>query len=158
MEKNIYMDFKSLRQAYTEVKIFIENEVGDNVPSLNTKIVDDLGCAGDDNYDLLDKFVSKYKLDYSDFDYSKHFLSEGEMTSPLLTTLALPLIVIMLIIKILSFGKVDLFKVKITSSWQRQALDMTFGDMLTWYVAGKYCLRTDVRFKLTNGNNFSERC
>ncbi|GGC16091.1 DUF1493 family protein [Dyadobacter sediminis] len=153
MENTIYVDFKSLRQAYIEVKTFIEYEVGSNVSSLNTKIEDDLGCAGDDNYDLLDKFVSKYELDYADFDYSKHFLSEGEITSPLLTLLTLPILVIMLIICILTFGKINLFKVKLISSWQRQTLDMTFGDMLTWYLTRKYCLRADARFKLMNRSN-----
>jgi hypothetical protein len=149
MGSNIYVDFKSLRQAYIEVKTFIEYEVGSEVSSLNTKIEDDLGCAGDDNYDLLDKFVSKYKLDYTDFDYSKHFLSEGEITNPLLTFLALPIFIIILIICILTFGKISLSKVKLISSWQRQTLDMTFGDMLTWYLAGKYCLRSNAKFKLT---------
>lgn len=153
MENTIYVDFKSLRQAYIEVKTFIEYEVGSNVSSLNTKIEDDLGCAGDDNYYLLDKFVSKYKLDYADFDYSKHFLSEGEITSPLLTLLTLPILVIMLIICILTFRKINLFKVKLIFSWQRQTLDMTFGDMLTWYLTRKYCLRSDARFKLMNRSN-----
>ena len=153
MGNNIYVDFKSLRQAYKEVKTFIEYEVGSDVYSLNTKIEDDLGCAGDDNYELLDKFVTKYKLDYADFDYSKHFLSEGEITNPLLTFIALPILIIMLIIWLLTFGNINLFKVKLFSSWQRQTLDMTFGDMLTWYLAGKYCLRADARFKLMNRGN-----
>jgi len=150
MENDIYMDFKSLRQAYVEVKAFIETEVGTEVTSLNTKIEDDLGCAGDDNYDLLDKFVTKYKLDYEDFDYSKHFLSEGEITWPLLQFLFLPIVLMMLILYRLTFGKINLNKVKLIHSWQRQTLDMTFGDMLTWYLAGNYCVRADARFKLRN--------
>ena len=46
-------EFKTLRQAYIEVKAFIEEESASRVSSLNTKIEEDLGCAGDDNAELL---------------------------------------------------------------------------------------------------------
>ncbi len=44
-----YSDFKTLRQAYLEVKKFLGAETGDTVTSVKTKIENDLGCAGDDN-------------------------------------------------------------------------------------------------------------
>jgi hypothetical protein len=75
----LHIDFKTLRQAYVEVKNFIEAESASHVSSLNTRIEEDLGCAGDDNADLLDRFITKYNLDITGFDYSTHFLSEGEL-------------------------------------------------------------------------------
>jgi hypothetical protein len=57
-----------LRLAYIEVKSFIENESGDAITSLNTRIENDLGIAGDDNLDLLEKFVAKYELGVTGFD------------------------------------------------------------------------------------------
>jgi len=146
-------DFKSLRQAYIEVKTFIEKQVGDEVLSLNTKIEDDLGCAGDDNWELLKKFVVKYNLDDTGFDYSKHFLSEGELFgsgSALLTLLTLPISLSIVVLKLLTFDFIDLTRVKLFPDYPRKTIDMTFGDMLTWYLAKRYCLRKDTKFKLTN--------
>lgn len=140
-------DFKTLRQAYAEVKSFVEMETGDEALSLKTRIVDDLGCAGDDNYELLEKFVTKYKLDATGFDYSKHFLSEGELfgsNAVFLKLLSLPIILLLWFIKIITFGKVDMTKKQVFSNWSRKTMDMTFGDMLTWYLTGKYSLRKDV--------------
>ena len=71
METTITSDYKSLKLAYVEVKTFIEEAVGTEVNSLQTKIDEDLGCAGDDNYELIVKFVEKYNLDYTGFNYSK---------------------------------------------------------------------------------------
>ena len=149
----LHSDFKTLRQAYIEVKSFVENETGDKVSSLKIKIEDDLGCAGDDNYELLEKFVTKHKLDATGFDYSKHFLSEGELFgsgAALLTLLTLPFVIVFWLIKLLTFGKVDMNKAKLFPNWQRQTMDMTFGDMLTWYLNGKYSLRTDIVVRLRN--------
>ncbi|WP_266365345.1 DUF1493 family protein [Tellurirhabdus rosea] len=148
-----YTDFKTLRSAYIEVKSFIEKEAGDEVSSLNTKIEDDLGCAGDDNYELLEKFVAKYKLDATGFKYSKHFLSEGELFgsgAALLTLLALPFVITFRLIKGLTRGKVDLNKANLIPDWQRQTTDITFGDLLTWYLTGQYNLRANVVVRLGN--------
>lgn len=146
----LHIDFKTLRQAYIEVKFFVEKEVGDNVSSLKTKIEDDLGCAGDDNYELLEKFVTKYKLDVTGFDYSKHFLSEGELFGSGAALLTLPFTIVFWLTKLLTFGKIDLNKVNLFPNWQRQTTDITFGDLLTWYLTGKYNLRTDVVVQLRN--------
>lgn len=49
---------------------------------INTKIENDLGVSGDDAIDLLEKFSDKYNVDVSSFEFSKYFLSEGEIASP----------------------------------------------------------------------------
>ena len=149
----LHSDFKTLRLAYLEVKAFVENELGDEVLSLNTKIEDDLGCAGDDNWELLEKFVTKYRLDTTGFDYSKHFLSEGELFgsgAALWTLLGLPIMLIVWLIKILTLNKIDWTQKQIFPDWDRKTIDMTFGDMLTWYLTGKYNLGKDVHVRMKN--------
>ena len=148
LEKTTYIQFKDLKIAYLEIKDFIEEETGDKVVLLNSRIYADLGCAGDDNYDLIDKFVTKYSLDYSDFNYSKHFLSEGEISSGPFFLLSLLVEIIFWAIRFLTIGKVNLSIFQLFASSQRITLDLTFGDMLTWYLSGKYNLRRDVKYLL----------
>lgn len=148
----LQFDYKTLKEAYVEIKTFIEKETGDKVSSLKTKIENDLGCAGDDNVELLEKFISKYKLDSTGFNYAKHFLSEGELFgsgSVLLQIVSIPIYVLLWTLNVLTFGKVNLTKKLVIPDWNRQVTDMTFGDLLTWYLSGKYSLRTDINFQLT---------
>lgn len=146
----ICKDFKTLRWAYEEVKLFLEKETLDKVSSLKTKIDLDLGCSGDDNWELLEKFVQNYQLNTTGFDYSKHFLSEAELfgSGPaLLTLLTLPALLVAWVIKVITLGKIDFTKFEFLNP-NRQTADLAFGDMLTWYLTGDYCLRTDVKFYL----------
>lgn len=146
-----YIDFKHLREAYHEVKAFIETESGVDVAALDDRLYADLGCAGDDAYELLEKFVVKYNLDATGFDFMKHFNSEYELFGSwgsLVTLLFIPIVLLFWLIKLLTFGKVDLDNTEILSSWQRKTSDLTFGDMLTWYLTGKYCLRKDIKVML----------
>ena len=149
MKKTTYIQFKDIKIAYLEIKDFIEKETGDKVVSLNTRIDADLGCAGDDNYDLIDKFVTKYSLDYSEFNYSKHFLSETEVAPGPFFPLILIILIISFIIRVVTFGKVNLSELQLFS-FQRKTLDLTFGDMLTWYISGAYNLRGDVKYLLSS--------
>lgn len=152
MTNSVYQeDFPTLRRAYLEIKNFIEKETSCKVLSLKTHIHNDLGCTGDDNYELLEKFVTKYKLNTSGFDYSKHFLSEGELfgsIAVLLQIITIPIFVVIWLLRVITFGKIDLTKKQFLPKMNRQTLDMSFGDILTWYLTGKYCLRSDVKFKL----------
>ena len=144
-------NFSTLRQSYNEVKGFIEKETDLTVSNLDTKIESDLGCAGDDNLELLEKFVTKYKLNTTGFDYTKHFLSEDELFgsgAALLTILRLPFTIWFWFLKIISFGKINWTHKQIFADHHRETIDMTFGDMLTWYLTGKYSLRKDVKVKL----------
>jgi hypothetical protein len=43
------IEFNKLRFAYETVKRFLEDQSGDTVDSLKTKIAEDLGMTGDDN-------------------------------------------------------------------------------------------------------------
>lgn len=146
MEKqDLVVSFSTLREAYNEVKSFIEKETWDKVKSLSTTIDGDLRCAGDDNYELLIKFTDKYNLDHKDFDYSAHFLSEGELFDS--GTAFLHIILIPLyIIKFVTFGKLNLLPPD--RYWHRETSDLTFGDMLTWYLVKDFKHRTDVNIKL----------
>ena len=67
------MKFKytEIKDAYLEVKKFLEHASGEKINSLNTKIVDDLKLWGDDNYFLLIEFVEKYNLNFEKFEYNK---------------------------------------------------------------------------------------
>jgi hypothetical protein len=147
----IYSDFKTLRAAYIEVKKFITTEVGVKNFSLKTTIESDLGCAGDDNFELLEKFVIKYNLDFTGFEYSKHFLSEGELMQigyiPI-GILSMFIYLIAIIAKTITFNKIDFTKFQLLSNRYRQTLDMTFGDMLMWYLTGKYTLRNEIKIRL----------
>jgi hypothetical protein len=148
-----HSDFRTLRQAYIEVKTFVENELGDEVVSLDTRLENDLGCAGDDNLELLEKFVTQYKLGSTGFDYSKHFLSEGELfgsSAALLTLISIPIHLVIWLVKVITFGKIDFIKRQILPDWERKTIDLTFGDMVTWYLTGTYNLRQNVYVQFKN--------
>lgn len=128
MEKiDFSADFSTLKSAYIEVKTFLEEETRDTVKHLSTQIENDLGCAGDDTYELLVKFTDKYNLNSDNFDFSVHFLSEGELFDAF-TYLNYILILPIWLIKIVSFGKINLLLPKVY--WNRETLDLTFGDMV----------------------------
>lgn len=146
MKRQEYItDFSTLKSAYNEVKSFLEEETFDKVTSLATTIENDLGCAGDDNYELLIKFSEKYNLNTEDFDYSAHFLSEGELfdsTSIILQLLQLPLY----ILKVVTFGKVNILPPH--GYFYRETSDLTFGDMIAWYLSKDFKHRRDLNIQL----------
>lgn len=81
-EKQIlHIDFATLRQSYIEIKNFLEKKSYKKVGNVNVQIEKDLFLSGLDNESLLIEFIEKYDIDFSKFDYSKHFLSEGELVN-----------------------------------------------------------------------------
>jgi len=144
------IEFSKLRHAYITVKSFIEHESSDDLESLKTKIVKDLGLTGDDNYYMLSKFVYKYELEYSDFDYDKHFYSEGELydsSAALYNLLVVSIWLPLKTIELLTLNKIQIPK---PSFYQpaRQVSDMTFRDLLTWYIEGKYIPDGNVKYAI----------
>ncbi len=133
------IEFSKLRYAYVTVKNFIESESYAKVKSLNTRIENDLGMAGDDNAELLEKFVAKFKLEYKNFNYSKHFLSEGELfdsTSVLFALLMLPIRISLKTIELITFNNVKLEIPKFNN--QPEKADLTFKELITWYIENDY--------------------
>lgn len=158
-EKQIlYIDFATLRQSYIEVKNFLEKTTKEKVENVDVLIEKDLGFSGDDTYFLMEKFVEKYNLDFSKFDFSEHFLEEFELMSGfqvLFNMVLLPLYFLFWLVKEFTFDLIDLNKylikiVKLFSTNQRETLDMSFGDLLTSYINKKYTLRSKAKFVLHN--------
>ncbi len=153
-EKQIlYIDFATLRQSYIEVKKFLEKASYEKVDNSNILIEQDLGFCGDDTYFLIEEFVEKYNLDFSKFNFSEHFLSEGESANGfqvLFNMVLLPLYFLFWLVKEFTFDLINLNKylikiVKLFSINQRETLDMSFGDLLTSYLNKKYTLRSNVK-------------
>lgn len=152
MKKSSYgIKFKELRKAYQEVKLFLEQETDGKITSTKKDIEEDLQIAGGDTYELMEKFISVYQLDAQGFDVRKHFLNEGEQfTSGIVISqlLSLPLVIICWLLKVLTFDKMDYTSALALPKSYRQTTGLTFGDLITWYIIGKYCLRKDVQFIL----------
>ncbi len=151
MQKIVYTaDFVTLRKAYIEVKTFIEAEAWDNeTVILKTAIAEDLGMYGDDNFELLEKFASKYNLDIESFDYSKHFLYEGELFNNKAFNLGVLLLPIWIIEK-LSFGLLKIYPHKLFDGLYRPTTDCTMRQMLSWYLTKKYISSENLTIKLVH--------
>lgn len=143
------IEFSKLRHAYVTVKTFLESESWEKVKSLDTKIENDLGMAGDDNLELLEKFVEKFQLDYQNFNYSKHFLSEGELfnhVNSLLTLLTLSVWIPLKTIELISLNKIKLEKPNFNNYPERE--DLTFREMITWYLEKDYVSNESLKYKI----------
>lgn len=144
------VEFSKLRHAYLIVKAFVENESLKNKFSLETRLVKDLKIKGDDNYDLLVKFITKFELDNQGFQYDDHFHSEGELfgsEAALWNILGLSVWLPMKTIELITFGKV---KVNKRESYKpgRKVTDMTFRELIIWYIEGKFSPSKEIKYKL----------
>lgn len=148
MEEIKQIGFSKLKHAYITVKSFIEKESANDLRSLKTKIVNDLGLTGDDNCFLLTKFVGKFELEYSDFEYDKHFHSEAELydsSAALYNLLVLSVWLPLKTIELLTLNRIHIPKPSFYKP-ARQVSDMTFRDLLTWYIEGKYIPDGNVKY------------
>ena len=136
-----YIEFEKLRHAYITVKSFINEKGYVEVDSLNNKIRADLGLSGDDNLKLLEEFVKKFELNYKNFKYDEHFYSEGELygsDAALLNLLSLSVWLPLKTIELLTFNKFKISKPQFPVTPKRLVSDLTFKDMLTWYIEKEY--------------------
>jgi hypothetical protein len=154
MERTTFQtDFTTLRFAYKEVKSFVETELSVKNISLSTKVENDLGCTGDDAWDLLEKFVVKYELNSSGFEFQKFFETEAEITSPLsslITVVSILFIIFFYLIKLVTFGKFDLNNKLLFANSESDKPALTLGDMLVWYLTKEFSLRNDYCIVLKN--------
>lgn len=143
------VEFSKLRHAYLIVKAFVENESLKNKFSLESKLVKDLKIKGDDNYDLLIKFVTKFELDNQGFQYDDHFHSELELfgsEAVLWNILELSVWLPLKTIELITCGKI---KVNKRESYKpdRMVTDMTFRELIIWYIEGKYLPAEEIKYK-----------
>jgi hypothetical protein len=147
-EKTI--EFAKLKYAYITVKKFLTSQSGENNISLKTRVFEDLGLSGDDNYYMLDEFIQKFELEHAGFECNNHFHSEAEVADPtnaLFNLLILSVWLPMKTIELLTANNVKLDKPKFWKV-QREVSNMNFRQFLTWYVEGKYEGSESVKYKL----------
>lgn len=157
MKTIIKISFKDLKQNYLEVQQFLQKESGEKNIYNKSKVTNDLSLWGDDNYDMLEKFIAKYNLDFSYFKYGEHFESEGELfgsASILLTILLSPLYFIKLILFLIfkPFSKSHSKKINDFNFFikrnQNTKKDLTMGDLITSKILAKFSLKENVTFVL----------
>jgi len=147
------IEFTKLRHAYVTVKSYIDKETEgyNELKSLDTKLKSDIGLSGDDNLELLEKFVEKFELDHKNFEYEKHFHSEGELfgsAAALINLLTLSVWLPLRTIELLTFNKIKMDKPKFPATPDREVSDLTFKDMLTWYVEKEYKTSDKIKYEI----------
>jgi hypothetical protein len=62
-----------------EVMAFVAEETHYRLERINTttRIADDIGCDGDDAYELFEAFARRFDVDLSGIQWNSHFASEG---------------------------------------------------------------------------------
>lgn len=158
METIIKISFKNLKQNYLEVQQFLQKESGEKNIYNKSKVANDLSLWGDDNFDILEKFITKYKVDFSSFNYNDYFESEGELFcfySSIYTILFLPLYILKFILHLFfkPFSKKYSDKINSFNFFLKECksdkIDLTMGDLITSKIQGKFHLRENVKFVLT---------
>jgi len=147
------IEFAKLRHAYVTVKSYIDKETeGYNaLKSLDTKLKSDIGLSGDDNFELLEKFVEKFELDHKNFEYDKHFHSEDELygsAAALINLLTLSVWLPLRTIELFTFNKIKMDKPKFPVTPDRKVSDLTFKDMLTWYIEKEFKTSDKIKYEI----------
>lgn len=144
------IEFSILKDSYLTVKDFLEKESGMKIKSLSTNIERDLYLSGDDNHELLEKFIMKFNLNYEGFDYSKHFLSEGELFGSGEVLIKILKTIIWFPLKAIELASINRLKLLSDNFFDppRQTQDLSFRDILTWFIEGKYKLGSEVKYEL----------
>lgn len=128
------LEFSNIKESYLEIKTFLENASGQKINGLNTRIAEDLGLFGDDNYFLLTEFAEKYDVDFESFEYDKHFESEGELFNSFrvfISILSLPFFLIAKIMKFI-FPKIN--------------IDLS--NLVVSKLKGEFCLRKNIQIEI----------
>ena len=157
MKTIIKKSFKDLKQNYIEMQQFLEDKSGENNINNKSKVANDLSLLGDDNYDMLEDFITKYNLDFSDFKYDEHFENEGELSISIWSILSVVLLPLFITKGIVSYllnflsnkysYKIDKFNFFL-KKYKSNKIDLTMGDLITSKIKGKFSLRENVKFVL----------
>lgn len=148
------IEFADLRSAYITVRTFVEGESCQKIKSLRIRVAQDLGLLGDDNYELLEKFVTRFELGLGNFDYSGHFHSEGELSGSVTFFLGMVVSLIWLPLKAINLLTFNSLKINEPGLFlpPRKVTDLTFRDLLTWYIEKEYKPGDSVRYTYRQTN------
>ena len=151
------ISYSGLRRNYEEVLDFLKSETLEDHISSKTRIEADLQLSGDDNFDLLTKFATKYDLAFSNFNYDEHFESEGEIFNGvnelffllfgILNFLKFLLYLLLLIFSKIKAQKIKNFVFHIEEN-KTERKDLTMSDLITSKIFKKFQLRENVQFAL----------
>lgn len=146
------IEFEKLKQAYLVVKNFLEFECEgyNKLESLRSRINADIGLAGDDNLELLEKFVAKFGLDYTHFKYLQHFHSEWELfgsISVLINTFLFLIRLPLKTIELLTLNKIQIRKPGFYKPG-RPVKDLTFKDLVTWYIEKEFKPADSIKYQI----------
>lgn len=155
MKKTIEISYKNLKQNYIEVQQFLEEKSAEKSIFNKSKIANDLSLWGDDNYYVLIDFITKYNLDFNNFNYENHFESEAELFNPLNSFFDF-IFTILNFFKFFVFIAFVLFSKKYPKKIKDfkfyihenkiEKTDLTMGDLITSKIYGKFELRENVQF------------
>lgn len=143
------IEFEKVKHAYFVVKIFLDKESTIKPNSVRNGLTKDLSNFGDDGYELLEKFVEKFELRHSGFEFNKHFHSEHELFgsgTTLVNLINLSVWIPLKIIEKLSLGKINAGEFDFEPFIDREVKEMTFKDLLTWYIEGEYATSKDIKY------------
>lgn len=155
MNKEVEIEFSKLKLAYIAVKYFLQEESFEEIKSTKDRVSEDLGLDGDDNYFMLLKFVNKFELEFSDFIYDEHFHSEGELfgsEAAFWNIITLSIWLPLKTIELLTLNKLKLSMPAFFTT-NRTVKDLTFREMVNWYIEGKFPTSSIKYIIASNGNN-----
>jgi hypothetical protein len=139
--------FSELRANYLIIKQLLEKAAGMKIHSHKTRIAEDLGLWGDDNYFLLLELLEKHPLDFSNFEYEVYFESEAS------NSWLIPLLPI-LIFQEFILGIIQLFslewskKLRLIKFPTNTYQDLSMGDLIVSLTEKRFTLQKNIRYIL----------
>ncbi len=160
-KKIVKIDYCDLRLMTEKVLFFVGDITGEEEMSLRSRLENDLLLTGDDVDEFLILFSERFEIDFTGFDFDKHFNVEG--FSPIELLLAAPILIF-----VISFNCFKLMidfvghKHKLLEKIDRinypgkilevllgkQKKDLMIGDLVVFYVTRKFLKREEVFFEL----------
>ena len=162
MDKDVIkLGCTELRLMTEKVLSYVRDICGDNDQiSLKSRLENDLGMTGDDVSEFLTSFSEKFEVDFTDFDFRKHFNEEGFPITELL--IALPILVFVVsfnvfktLIDLSGYRIVGLERIK-QINYPGKIREIVFGytkedlkieDLVVSYITMKFKRRQEVYFE-----------
>jgi acyl carrier protein len=166
MEKSVvYTSYTDLKQLSLSITEFVaeKSDVGIEDMTFKTSLLNDLGVDGDDAAELLEAFMEKYKVDFSEFEFLAYFDTEGfpitslpiilfRLVGFLAFSLLFPIELIIRDIYWLINPKIQVYPLTKTifeSNRSSNLKSLTLGDLIASAHQGKFTKRENIHFVLS---------